>query len=74
MANVLIVEDEAVLRLTFGEFLEQDGYTVHAAEDYDEAVSLLDRVDFDVIVTDIILAGRNGVDLLASAVSGVPSS
>lgn len=64
MANVLIVEDEAVLRLTFGEFLEQDGYTVHTAEDYDEAVSLLDRVDFDVIVTDIILAGRNGVDLL----------
>lgn len=64
MANVLIVEDEAVLRLTFGEFLEQDGYTAHTAEDYDEAVSLLDRVDFDVIVTDIILAGRNGVDLL----------
>ncbi len=64
MANVLIVEDEAVLRLTFGEFLEHDGYAVHTAEDYDEAVSLLDRVDFDVIVTDIILAGRNGVDLL----------
>ncbi len=62
--RVLIVEDEAVLRLTFGEFLSSEGYEVHTAEDYEEALSHLDRMPFDVVITDIILAGKTGVDLL----------
>lgn len=64
MARVLIVEDEDVLRLTFGEFLEEEGYEVHRSTDYTDAVSHLDRMAVDVIITDIILAGRTGVDLL----------
>ncbi|MCL4219629.1 MAG: sigma 54-interacting transcriptional regulator, partial [Candidatus Hydrogenedentes bacterium] len=64
MARVLVVEDELVLRLTFEEFLGDHGYDVSAAEDYNQAVALLDHEDFDLIVTDIILAGKTGVDLL----------
>lgn len=64
MPHVLIVEDEAVLRMTFGQFLENEGHEVSTAKDFDEAVACLDRCDFDVIVTDIILAGKTGVDLL----------
>ncbi|MBI3118256.1 MAG: sigma 54-interacting transcriptional regulator [Candidatus Hydrogenedentes bacterium] len=64
MVRVLIVEDEPVLRLTFSQFLKDEGYTVATAEGYDEAVRHLDLEDFDVIVTDIILAGNTGVDLL----------
>ncbi len=64
MACVLILEDEAVLRLTFGEFLREEGYEVHTAEDYSEAMDLIDRIEFDVVITDIILSGRTGVDLL----------
>jgi PAS domain S-box-containing protein len=64
LARILVVEDEAVLRLTFGHFLEDEGYEVEVAEDYNEALHHLDRSAFDVIVTDIILAGKTGVDLL----------
>ena len=64
MARVLVVEDELVLRLTFEEFLRDNGYDVAAAEDYVQAVALLDHEEFDLIVTDIILAGKTGVDLL----------
>lgn len=64
MARILIVEDEAVLRLTFGQFLEDEGHEVDTAEDYNEALRHLEQTPFDVIVTDIILAGKTGVDLL----------
>ncbi len=64
MARILIVEDEAVLRLTFEEFLRDEGYDVATAADYGEAVAHLAQGVFDVIVTDIILPGKTGVDLL----------
>ena len=44
MARVMVVEDESVLRLTFGEFLTEEGYDVETADDYNDAVRLLDRV------------------------------
>lgn len=64
MSEVLVVEDESVLRLTFEQFLEEEGHGVSPAETYDEAVALLDEKDFDVVLTDIILPGKTGVDLL----------
>ena len=65
--TVLIVEDEDVLRLTFEQFLTDEGHCVHVAADFDEAVACLDEVDIDVIVSDIILGGKTGIDLLKVA-------
>lgn len=64
MARILIVEDEAVLRLTFGEFLKDEGYEVETAEHYTEALQIVDELDVDLIITDIIMSGKTGVDLL----------
>lgn len=64
MSNILIVEDEHVLRVTFQRFLEEEGYTVATAEGYDEAVGILENDGYDVVVTDIILGGKTGIDLL----------
>jgi PAS domain S-box-containing protein len=64
VASVLVVEDERVLRLTFEQFLRNEGYEVATAESYDKALIHIEDHDFDVIVTDIILEGRTGVDLL----------
>ncbi len=62
--RVLIVEDEAVLRLTFSQFLEEEGYEPVAVEDYGQALEHIQNTAFDAIVTDIILPGKTGVDLL----------
>ncbi len=66
MAKILIVEDENVLRLTFEQFLRDEGYDVVAAANYAEAVAALDDQTFDVVISDIILGGRTGIDLLRS--------
>jgi PAS domain S-box-containing protein len=62
--SILIVEDENVLRLTFEQFLRDEGYEVAAAANYAEAVAALDEQAFDVVISDIILGGRTGIDLL----------
>ncbi len=64
MAKVLVVDDEYGIRLTLREFLLDEGYDVDTAESFDEAVVHLKRQDYDVVVTDVILPRRNGLDLL----------
>lgn len=64
MKTILIIEDEDVLRLTFERFLVEEGHQVGVAADYDEALSYLDKHRVDVVVSDIILGGKTGIDLL----------
>lgn len=64
MARVLIVDDEQSIRRTLGMFLERDGHTVVTAEDAESAQALLAADSWDVVVTDIIMPGAGGVDLL----------
>ena len=64
MVHVLIVEDEGVLRLTFKQFLRAEGFEVFTAENFEAALTHLEARIMDVVVTDILLEGRSGVDLL----------
>jgi two-component system, NtrC family, response regulator HydG len=64
VARVLIVEDEPASRLTFEEFLKAADHEVVAAEDYAQAVGFLCEAEFDVVITDIRLPGKTGIDLL----------
>jgi putative two-component system response regulator len=64
MARVLIVDDEQSIRRTLGMFLERDGHEVATAEDGDHAEALFEASSWDVVVTDIIMPGAGGVDLL----------
>lgn len=64
MANVLIVDDEKGLRNTIEQFLHKEGHDTRTAEDVKQATGLLEDNEFDVVVTDIIMPGANGVDLL----------
>jgi len=72
--RVLVVEDEPVIarRLIrlLGEILEQPGRIIDAAVSLDEAQTLLKRGRYDVLCLDLNLHGRDGFDLLASAVAG----
>ena len=63
MPNVLLVDDEASLRLTMGEFLKRAGYSVFTAADYDSA-AVYKAEDLDVAVIDINLPGKSGIQLL----------
>jgi len=64
MARILVVDDEKSIRIVLREFLRKDGHEVQTAEDVPTAFRLLEEHNFDVVVTDIIMPGYTGVDLL----------
>ena len=59
---VLLVEDEAPVRTFAARALRMRGYTVHEAQDAEEALELLKDTDLavDVFVTDVIMPGKDG--------------
>lgn len=62
--KILVIDDEEALRFTYERLLINYGYEVSSAGDYDGALSLINSYEFDVIITDIILGGKTGVDVL----------
>ena len=62
--EILVVDDEESIRYTFNFFLSEEGYQVSCAENYDEGVACLNKIDFDLIFVDIVLVGKTGIDLL----------
>lgn len=64
MTRILLVEDEAVLRVTFERFLRAEGYEVRAVESYAAAVAALGDGPPDAVVCDILLPDGSGIDVL----------
>jgi PAS domain S-box-containing protein len=64
-ARILIVDDEASIRLTFEMFLARDGYgPITTAATIEEALVAIQTHEFDLIISDIVLEGARGTDLL----------
>jgi CheY-like chemotaxis protein len=61
---VLVVDDEPGMRDTLVAILEQNGYRVSSAPDGESAFSAVQEMDFDVVVMDIRMPGRDGVSVL----------
>lgn len=59
-ATVLIVDDDATIRLIFSALLSQEGYRVVAAASAEDARAQLDVVRPDVILCDLVMSGSNG--------------
>jgi len=64
MRKILIVDDEASIRITLAAFLRDDGYEADVAEDVPHAQKHLSRTDYDVVVSDIVLPRVSGVSLM----------
>lgn len=63
--SILIVDDEASLRELLGQLLANAGYQVTEAEDGRKAGALLKEQTFELVITDIIMPERDGLEFLA---------
>ena len=63
-SRILVVDDEESIRFTFESFLSEEGYDVTTAINYNDALAVLDQKEFDLIIIDIILGGKTGLDLV----------
>lgn len=68
MNKILVVDDEANIRLLYAEELADEGYEVVTAASTTEAVEKLQEGAFDLAVLDIKLKNESGIDLLQKLV------
>jgi len=64
MGSILIIDDEQDIRDALLMVLESVGHDVKVASNGDEAVELQRREPADLIITDIIMPGKDGVDTI----------
>lgn len=64
MARILVVEDEDKVRRALQGGLEEQGYEVVAAADGDEGLACALAEPFDCLVLDLMLPGRDGLEVL----------
>lgn len=64
MKKILIVEDEDALCLLYKEELSREGYAVTTAQNAEQGLEALNRERFDLIITDIRMPGRDGVEFI----------
>lgn len=70
--RVLIVDDAAAIRTVLRRVLESAGYDVRDAADVDGALELLRRGPVDVVLTDVQMPGRSGVELAQLVIRDYP--
>src|SRR5262245_4306777 len=64
MANVLIVDDDTGIRTHLAAGVRELGHEVEVTADATEALAVMDRSAFDVVLSDIRMAGMDGLALL----------
>ncbi|MFZ0391999.1 MAG: HD domain-containing phosphohydrolase, partial [Calditrichia bacterium] len=61
--RILIIDDEYYLGLMLAQALNNDGFMATAVTDVDSAINWLQKDSFELVVSDIFLPGKNGMDL-----------
>lgn len=74
--KILLVEDDSITRKSISDTLTGEGYEVTEAKDGAEALKLLTRSRFDLVLSDLVLPKVHGlklVELLRSQFPGTPT-
>jgi len=71
---VLVVDDEPMVREVLAQYLTHDGFVVVEAEDGEDAVAKIDEYEPDLVLLDLMLPKKHGLEVLrhARATSDVP--
>jgi DNA-binding NtrC family response regulator len=73
MQRLLVVEDDNSVRSTITTFLELEGYTVDAVGSTREALERLRSATYPIVISDIYLDEKTGLDVLESARKNNPN-
>ncbi|NQV98733.1 MAG: response regulator [Rhodospirillales bacterium] len=64
MARILVIDDEEMIRYTVRTALEMDSHDVLEAENGLQAMDIVQKNNFDLIITDIIMPEKEGIQTI----------
>lgn len=67
MASILVVDDEDLVRFSVRQMLEDVGHAVKEAADGVEGIAQLQGSAFDLMITDIVMPRKEGMETIAEA-------
>jgi DNA-binding NtrC family response regulator len=67
MANILIIDDERIIRSTLREILEYENYKISEAQDGEQGLKMMQDEDFDLVLCDIKMPKMDGLEVLERA-------
>jgi CheY-like chemotaxis protein len=70
--TILVVDDDPMLRHYLAELLEGEGYVVHQASDGEAGLQLYREHRPDLVLTDIVMPNREGIELILTLGAGEP--
>ena len=73
MTRILIVDDEETIRLALRKFLRSRGYEVEIAGSGDQALDILDKQEFSLMLCDVRMPGMTGVQIVPLAMEKDPN-
>ncbi|MCK5056667.1 MAG: response regulator [Candidatus Aminicenantes bacterium] len=62
--NILVIDDEPDIRDLLKDHLEDNNFTVNVVDDGAEALEFMERNIPDLVITDLLLPGEHGIDLI----------
>lgn len=72
--RILLVDDDAIILTGLGLVLERSGYTIAKASSGERALSLIKERSFDLIITDLVMKGVDGLQVLTQAKAHDPET
>lgn len=74
MTNILIIDDDPSSRYLLKVILEQEGYTVFYAGGGDEGLRIFQANPIDLVITDILMPGTDGLAVIRTLINTVPET
>ncbi|RBP88735.1 response regulator receiver domain-containing protein [Cytobacillus firmus] len=71
MKKILIAEDEEILRMLISDTLEDGDFSVDEAEDGEEALQLMEKKQYDLVILDYMMPVLTGLDVIRKVRSGM---
>lgn len=71
-ATILVVDDEQIVHESVKRILEEEGYKVEGAYRVDQALDQLNQKPFDIVLTDLMMPERSGMDIVEACAENYP--
>jgi CheY-like chemotaxis protein len=74
MTKILVIDDDAIVRKTIVQLLEDDGYQVVSADDGRRGMALFRSAQPDLVITDIIMPEQEGIQTITEMRKAKPDA